>query len=122
MWTLWSRSGVSINITEQRKKIGPVLALHSVSCNKSFTSAVKVKRRFGKRRKMTMCLKKKGCEENEVKLGPELVFVSCYSFNQILTFFWYFFLLFPASSNRKTFKSSVKPGWYYFGRKMVRDH
>lgn len=27
---------------------------------------------------------------------------------------------FPASANRKTFKSSVKPGWYYFGRKMVR--
>lgn len=24
--------------------------------------------------------------------------------------------------NRKTFKTSVKPGWYYFGRKMVRSH
>lgn len=28
----------------------------------------------------------------------------------------------PANVNRKTFKTSVKPGWYYFGRRMVRAH
>lgn len=32
------------------------------------------------------------------------------------------FLIFPANANRKTFKTSVQPGWYYFGRKMVREH
>lgn len=27
-----------------------------------------------------------------------------------------------ANMNRKTFKTSVKPGWYYVGRKMVSTH
>lgn len=40
-------------------------------------------------------------------------------FDVILIFLLF---LFPASANRKTFKTSVKPGWYYFGRKMVRAH
>lgn len=31
-------------------------------------------------------------------------------------------IFFSANVNRKTFKPSVKPGWYYFGRKMVRTH
>uniref|UniRef100_A0A668AAE0 Hedgehog acyltransferase like, b n=1 Tax=Myripristis murdjan TaxID=586833 RepID=A0A668AAE0_9TELE len=36
----------------------------------------------------------------------------------ILIFSPLFFSAIPANANRKTFKSSVKPGWYYFGRKM----
>lgn len=34
---------------------------------------------------------------------------------------WHFNFFIPANANRKSFKSSVKPGWYYFGRKMVRE-
>lgn len=29
--------------------------------------------------------------------------------------------LIPANANRKTFKTTVQPGWYYFGRRMVRE-
>lgn len=31
-----------------------------------------------------------------------------------------FMILFSANANKKTFKTSVQPGWYYSGRKMVR--
>lgn len=34
-----------------------------------------------------------------------------------LSFFCLF--VFSENANRKTFKESVKPGWHYFGRKMV---
>lgn len=86
------RSGVSINTTEQRKKIGPVLALRSLSLvTKSLTSAFKD-------------------EKNVVKEKKIFCHIS------------FLLFLFPASANRKTFKPSVKPGWYYFGRKMVREH
>lgn len=29
------------------------------------------------------------------------------------------FFLYSENVNRKAFKESVKPGWHYFGRKMV---
>lgn len=35
---------------------------------------------------------------------------------------FFLFSYFSANVNRKTFKTSVKPGWYYFGRKMVGKH
>uniref|UniRef100_A0A3Q3FCY7 Hedgehog acyltransferase like, a n=1 Tax=Labrus bergylta TaxID=56723 RepID=A0A3Q3FCY7_9LABR len=47
-----------------------------------------------------------------------------YFYNTVLglAMFWAASWIFEVSScnqrNRKTFKTSVKPGWYYFGRKM----
>lgn len=38
---------------------------------------------------------------------------------QSACFKWLFYFLFPENVNRKAFKGNVKPGWHYFGRKMV---
>lgn len=53
----------------------------------------------------------------------EILTLSFVSLNFMIFKMYDSFVVFilSASANRKTFKTSVKPGWYYFGRKMVRQ-
>lgn len=93
------RTGVGINTTEHKKKIVPLFGLHLFHCqsSKGLSFALKGKKR------------KHGAQKH---LASVPNYKMLYSPPPIVPLL--------ASANRKTFKTSVKPGWYYFGRKMVR--